>query len=671
MEIKSSGLWAQKWFNVLQKVWIFFGGLAFGFRRNGNLCMLFTATIHHPVQVTVPLTFFFLLAPAAQASCAAIVRTAKHVVEDVGVNTASKATGLVELSTKSEKNADRDCHNLLVKRHGLALPIPQTRLDTGEHGKDETIPLLRLRDWARYLVNSDSTHMLVGLKKPDHKREAAILQAFWENYRRQEPSHPVFGMAERGELSLQTCIPMALHGDEGRGRKRTAFLVLNFHGLLGRGLRLRCKTKNKKVKAPWLKMRPNFHGHTMTNRFLFAALPKALYTGDHWYVWDSLLSAAAEDATYMTEIGVEDKLCGRGKFTMVTLAICGDWPWLADSGSFARSYRTCPKHVSRTKPCGGICHMCAAGRPNVDFEQLNTSQPAWRDTMCSLPLGDPADDPSPFCNVPHPPGKAAMLWQWDTFHTWHLGVAKYFLSSFVAVLSQLEPQGSVDDRFESLSQSYLQHCKSGKRRPHVTKLTKELFGWSTTSTFPCGSWHKADLSTSLMSWVLWRFVNEGHGWPEMAKLAGETAVLGDSWLKTLYNSETWMHPRQSHSAATFGLGFLRNYCLLAKMAWEQKQNLWVIQPKLHAMHHLAIYMFEGSAKGIKILNSLSYSCQQDEDFIGRPARLARRVTAHPAHVSKRVIERYLQCAYHHWLKDGFLIRPKPGKKKWRETKLGK
>ena len=379
------------------------------------------------------------------------MRAAKGFVEDVGVQSASKSVGLVELASRLEKNAERDCHRLMANRLELSLPIPQSTLKVEDsQGRDLHLPVLRLRDWAQYLVDGNHAHILTGLSTPDWKRESDILTAFWANYEIQEPTHPVFEMARRGELELCKCFPMVAHGDEGRGRKRTGFLVLNFHSVLGRGVMVNKKQKRKKLKDTWARMSPNYHGHTLTSRFLLAAMPKYLYTGNNEHIFGEVIDLAAQEAQYMLSTGTIDGTHGRGKFTMAVLHICGDWPWLADSGYLLRSFRNVQKHKTRKKDPVGVCHQCQAGQFGVDFEQINTARPTWLRTMFSQDLCD-ENWKSPLLEIPHPPGKTALLWQWDIFHTWHLGVSRCFLGSFLAILSELQPETSIDDRFNSMS----------------------------------------------------------------------------------------------------------------------------------------------------------------------------------------------------------------------------
>ena len=116
----------------------------------------------------------------AEASCASVVRSARAVVADVGERAASKSAGLLELSNRSERNAERDCRTLLTKKHGLVLPIPQSRLDTGGEGKGEDVPVLRFRDWCNFLVNGNHTihTFLLGCRNLTTKEKQQFCNGF-------------------------------------------------------------------------------------------------------------------------------------------------------------------------------------------------------------------------------------------------------------------------------------------------------------------------------------------------------------------------------------------------------------------------------------------------------------------------------------------------------------
>ena len=121
-----------------------------------------------------------------------------------------------------------------------------------------------------------------------------------------------------------------------------------------------------------------------------------------------------------------------------------------------------------------------------------------------------------------------------------MGVGKYFLSSFVAILSELQPDGSVDERFDSLSNLFLDYCKNNHKNPHIAKLTKEFVGWPTTITYPSGGWHKGAATTVLLEFVEHLFKTEGHGWSEMYRLAGEAAIAANDFLRSVYSFGAFM-----------------------------------------------------------------------------------------------------------------------------------
>ena len=226
------------------------------------------------------------------------IDTARDFVADFGKEVASRSASLVDIARCTPTHSERDCERVLVKRFGLSLPVEQSRLQTRDGSQN--IPVLQLRSWCRFLLDPNSWHLLAGLVRPDANREAHIWTAFWSNFKKQFPLHPVFDMERRGELCLARTAALALHGGEGRGMFCIQFLTLNFHSLLGRGLHpARREQKARQGKRRYLKQLPNFVGHTYTNRFMFAAMRKKDYTANHGEVFEDLMSAAAEEARFM------------------------------------------------------------------------------------------------------------------------------------------------------------------------------------------------------------------------------------------------------------------------------------------------------------------------------------------------------------------------------------
>ena len=260
----------------------------------------------------------------------------------------------------------------MVHRFKLSMPIDHHFLDTNDDGPQ--VPILRFRDWMKMLLNHNCWHLLSGLVRPDEKREASIWTAFWKNFEQQVPQHPIFVRARSGEVCLERCGGGGTWGRREVEKKECIF----------GDQRSFCVGQGQDKKRHYNKMLPNFLGHSYTTRFLFTALPKSDYTGANSYVFDNLMTYLAEELSYVQLEGVEDSV-RKKKFWAVCLGITGDWPWLAKCGNLQRSFSNVSKHADsgggNRRPCGGICHLCRAGQPDFPFEEVNTKNPRWKQTV--------------------------------------------------------------------------------------------------------------------------------------------------------------------------------------------------------------------------------------------------------------------------------------------------
>ena len=394
----------------------------------------------------------------------------------------------------------------MVRRFHLSLPIPQSFLETKF---DTQIPFLRVRSWMEFLIQNNCSHIFSGVLQPNLQREGDIWASFWKQYEVQNPSHPIFERARSQKVNLRNCIGILLHGDEGRTKKRSAFLVLNFHSILGRGV----AATTGGYKRRYLKLLPNFMGHSYTNRFLVSALPKRDYTGPRSSVFDILLQTVAEELAYVANVGVEVR--GQRYFAFC-LGIVGDWPWLAKCG-LDRSFLNVSKHkepngneAGPQRVCRGICHLCNAGQAGWPYEQIGTRSPTWEASVLAL---SPFGQPSPFAVIPHPRGQLPCLYRFDLFHCWHLGMGKNFLGSILVVLSEKESAGSCEGRFEQLTEKYLKFCKDNHLPAHTQRITRDHLNWPSSIVItPRGDGTK-------VTWQhLWWNGSRVDSWPRFGKM---------------------------------------------------------------------------------------------------------------------------------------------------------
>ena len=92
-------------------------------------------------------------------------------------------------------------------------------------------PVLRIRDWVDCIFRHGGHFFLGGHTLDDNaKAFRGELDRFWRNYRKIDPTFPFF--RDNSESCYEHCIPIALHGDEGRGRAKQPILVMSVQPLL-------------------------------------------------------------------------------------------------------------------------------------------------------------------------------------------------------------------------------------------------------------------------------------------------------------------------------------------------------------------------------------------------------------------------------------------------------
>lgn len=201
------------------------------------------------------------------------------------------------------------------------------------------------------------------------------------------------------------------------------------------------------------------------------------------------------------------------------------------SGRLLRSFRNVPKAASSQGVLGGICHLCRAGQPNFDYEdlQLGRVMGEFRHTFLRSP--HPAfvrtlNEQLPWrtesvltTGLMHEADRKAEYYKVDVFHTVSLGVGKLFCASALAVLQSVFRGASLDARFREMSVAYLEFCKDAwlpfvvgvrvlegqlsqenQKNNFVQKIDRVLLGWVGASESN-GAWSKGALTTTLSQFL--------------------------------------------------------------------------------------------------------------------------------------------------------------------------
>lgn len=140
--------------------------------------------------------------------------------------------------------------------------------------EDNSFPVLSVRDTLAYLVRSNNLQKLFGEIPVDSIQP--VLLEFWRRYSLEWPDFDLYKAASQNHLPLSRCIPVYLHGDEGRGFKRGQVMILSFQGCIGRGSRP-FRQRHPLGTIQRNKMGVNLQGSSFNSRLLFAAMPKKYY----------------------------------------------------------------------------------------------------------------------------------------------------------------------------------------------------------------------------------------------------------------------------------------------------------------------------------------------------------------------------------------------------------
>ena len=415
-------------------------------------------------------------------------------------------------------------------------------------------------------------------------------------------------------------------------------MILSAHSVLGKGSRV--SDASQFSCKEYAKQDLNFTGHTWATRWLLGVLPRALYDEEVTENFQLLLGHLVADLQTLHTQGVKSPITGLMHY-MYVINVIGDWPFLAKAFTRTRSFGNAAKAESSKKPGTGICHACLADRPGFPFEDFCSAEPRWRSTLNTVA---PYVTVPVLMRLPHNPRDPHGFAGQDFFHGFHLGAGKIFISSALALVSTEFPGNSVEARFKAMEGDFFAFCSQRKQHPHIRKLTRDTLSWPVASAAPSGSWSKG--STTLI-WIRWFL----HVCSARRATIPPGSLLFVTWsaawhinkfFSMLYRERVWIEKATALQISEHGFRFLEINATCARMAYDARQPFFTFMPNLHRLHHLFFSMRDMASQAPFVLNGLIWSCQLEEDFIGRPSRVSRRV--HPRTVMLRTLQRALESA---------------------------
>lgn len=450
-----------------------------------------------------------------------------------------------------------------------------------------------------------------------------------------------------------------LHLDEGTGLRKSAVLIFSAQTIFGQETAIRFEkefgaSRNRYEAAAFAAMtRAQFHsskGSTYKSRYLYTCLPKRWYSKKNSTIYFRILQQLADECLDLFVDGVT--VAGR-KYFFICLGLKADQPAQAKAGKFNRSFA----NMGRNKGC---CYACLAGLDLYPFEEVS-ERPRWLATVDSVIPWNPAEA-SPLVSIPHRHFQSATFFKRDPFHLWKQSIGGHFVAWSIVLLMDLgffNVQGdsnSVEALFERASFDFAywaRHEWRGSVRPNMKAFTRQLFHFSKTSTYPFVRCKGSDMLL-LTRWLNHILVNglvfeddllrSGRGLLQVcqadqrdllsAMFAGTSGAL--TFFHILHSSGIWLEVNESSNMAQGCLCFCKAYMCLATDCHGLRLCRYHFEPSLHGFLH---FYFELRDCTSVVMNPACQSCETDEDFVGKVARLARCV--HAGTTTIRVIERIL------------------------------
>ena len=602
-------------------------------------------------------------------------RTARAFLPSCAISASIQRAGRIH-----ESHGERDTQRLF-RKHGLRLQVRTSQLAVeGGNGEPVTVPYLRITDYFQVLLKSHPRILFGGFETgPDAEH---LCEIFWERFEGYHPEHLIYQHYTKEER--KRIIPVAFHGDKGRGVNKTPLFSFSWEVMFGLPSGIRsaaskrhdCNQKRKvhgaklcrscseraqdcewespasipcheecalsQPKTPLAQaLDHNGRGNSLLSRFLVAAVPKKELMKNASIV-PTLLAEVAENLSFLFHTGVQDK---KGVvFRTAFVGTKGDFEFLQlDCGDFQRTYMN--EGRIRSYP---MCPECSAGEPQYPATCV-ADHPSWVQTLYrSLPW---TEEP-PLNRAPFSETKKPFLYKRDMFHTLKYGFCRDLCASILILLSTLQYfdpleggfSKALDQRLVRAYSMFSMWCAAEGHCPSLKKFTLANLHRKKSTYFPWlgGKGSDTVLCMMFLDFYLGTCVRElrqeCHG--ILIRAMMETVRGGLDFIGILHSHPNFL----PHPCAVFmhrsGLRLLRGYAFLANHALQNHLKLFSMRPKTHYFaHSLWDLLVQINLNHEWVCSPALWNCEANEDFVGRISRLSRRVS--PRLAGQRVIDRYL------------------------------
>ncbi|OLQ05856.1 hypothetical protein AK812_SmicGene10912 [Symbiodinium microadriaticum] len=406
----------------------------------------------------------------------------------------------------------------------------------------------------------------------------------------------------------------------------------------------------------------NLAGSSGATRFFFTVISNLVAKTDD-KIFDDVMEIWSQQLKALQDDGFE---MGGKTWRIMILGFTGDSPFVKKVAKTTRSFHNVRKRHTSKNVQKGCCWLCNAGHDSPEdgifypFEHLGFTAPAWLQTCrlnnplpwdgngCALlqhMLLDKDDTPAAFFKA-------------DYFHVWHAGVGQDFCASaMVYCMKALFGRGSVSKDVSALNDALKAWLPLAKQKLQCGRITEDLLGYNGTREYPEGKWSK-NMDTAVFTKFIVHLLERPDFQPKLEHddilqdiLAAGKAI--GQVIRTCLEAEFFLSSAHCQTVIKNGHASLMTYSTLVEKCYDRSLCLFKMRPKVHYLNHTFLRVFEEWRDSSSACNPLAEATFMSEDFVGRAARLSRRIS--PRAIAIKTLQRYLLFLQTSLSKDTFAM----------------
>lgn len=239
-----------------------------------------------------------------------------------------------------------------------------------------------------------------------------------------------------------------------------------------------------------------------------------------------------------------------------------------------------------------------------------------------------------------------------------------------------EGSGDIPTRLHQLHAQLKEWCKTNKVQLHVNDLTRTILHFDADSDFPTGpprscsnlfcfedltrvcivlfpidigrentflplrGWFKGADTAAVCKFLEHKFKETLlSNRTEYIEAIYSACSASNEFLRCLYGADLFMPRSVTGRAAACGRKILEQYSKAASIAYSLSKTRFKLTPKYHLFCHVVMNLETAHRTRRFSLNPMAYSCQMDEDLVGRTSTMSKACSIRRVH--EQTLRKYL------------------------------